>query len=150
MLDQEFPMTRRQAKSTVLALLVGGIVGVAVFGGIVPGLHPSYAAPEFVSLNGHQYHWTEILVPAALPGTNGSMPISRAVHNTTFWIWVYIDHGDRTWLAGNATITGGGFYNFSIGGQLWPTMRPAQYISPDSQVAVVWSDWATAMLLSQG
>ncbi len=148
MLDRDHPITARQRTLTVGALLVGGAVGIALFGGLIPGLRPNFTPPEFQTFEGRSYYWTQVLVPAPPLGANASVNETATVHNTTFQYWSEAQlAGTLTYLKGVANVPHGSSYPFVVGGGLVPAERTTQYVSADHEVAVLWMGGPTAEFL---
>jgi len=148
MMDRDFPTTSRERKWTAVALGVCAVVGVLLFGGFVPGLHPSYGSPPTVTLDGRAYYWTMVLLPFPPPGSERTAPTSLLFHNVTF----------ETWFT-NWTVLGGAYLHgrvhepngtvdaFVIGGFPAQANWTEQYLAPDRAVAVQWHDGLTADFL---
>jgi hypothetical protein len=141
MMDRDYPMTSGQLRATAVGLLVAGIVGVALFGGYLPGLHPNYANLDVVTVDGTPYYWEAIVVPTPLPdGMNYTAPMAFPFHNVTFWLWVTDwDSAQGGLLHGNASVENGSQYAFELAG-FGLSLRPASdYFSPDGEVGASWS-----------
>jgi len=148
MMDRDYPMTPGQLRTTVIALAAAGLVGLALFGGYLPGLKPDYSNLGIADVNGHEYYWRVIEVPAPLPGgPNYTAPEPIAVENVTFWIWVtdwYSLAGGH--LHGNASASNGTEYPFVLVGGGLPGTQVTQYFSPDAEVGAGWTGGSTANL----
>ena len=148
MMDRDFPMTPRDRRVLAISLAVGAVIGILLFGGWIPGLHPHYGSMEYMTVGGRSYYWTAVTVPLPNFGENYSDPYLAVVHNVTFWYWI------TNWSAlatselhGNATLTNGTSYDFVLGGGPPLVPRTTQYVSPDDEVAVLWSGGIQADLL---
>lgn len=124
------------------------VVGILLYGGFLPGLHPHYAPPAFMTIGGRSYYYTAIVVPVPLFGLNYTFPEWVLFHNVTFWYWVTNWSLLRTTLLdGNATLANGTTYAFTVGNG--PPLGPhtTQYVSPGGEVAVLWTGGIQADLL---
>jgi hypothetical protein len=138
-LDGNHPPTRAQLRTTVVAVVVGGAVGLAVFSGWVPGLHPSFGQPTTVAFEGKTYYWSEVLVPTPIPGTGSTPPQKDLFHNATFWFWGVADPIDSTrYLEGNVSLDGGPVYSFTLGGPPNPATWVGAFSTPGGAVVVLW------------
>jgi hypothetical protein len=138
-LDREFSPTGAQRRATLVALVVGGAVGLAAFSGWVPGLHPNLGAPTLVTFDGQPYYWSEILVPVPIPGESTTSPQEVVNHNATFWLWVVADLVDTVrYLDGNVSLSGGGTYTFTLGGSTNPATWVGEFIAPGGAAVVLW------------
>lgn len=140
-LDQDFPITRTQAKVLVIGLLVMGAFGAALFGGALPGLRPNYSEPNVIVVEGQSYFFTVVTVPtpALLSNLNYSSPQSFAFRNVTFALWV------SNWgsflgglVRGNGTEPNGTVYPFVLGESVVPPVNTTLFLSPDRLFAVYW------------
>lgn len=148
MIDGNPPAAPWQQKATVVAVLVGVGIGAAVFGGLVPGLRPNFAPPEYVEFEGRMYYGSTIAAPSPLFGSNTTVPEEEFVHNATFWVWGTTAFGGfETFLDGNASFSSGHVYSFSLGGTVLSTNRTTQYVSSDGEIAVLWTGGPSAQLL---
>lgn len=148
MMDRDFPIGRREAKITVVCLVIGGIVGALLFGGYLPGLHPQLSEPKYIELNGEQYVWTTLGVPSPIFGFNFTKAVNVSFANVTFFLWVtHYDGFDNQTLDGNATLSNGTVYSFALESRPDPSDRVTQYIAPGGAVAVEWNDTLNAYLL---
>jgi hypothetical protein len=140
-LDRALSLTGPERRATLATLAVGGAVAIAVFAGLVPGLHPSLGPPPLVTFDGHPYYWTEYLVPVSFPGVGSTSPQEVVVHNTTFWLWSVDEDIDTVrYLDGNLSLAGGGTYNFTVGGSTNPAVWVDDYVAPGGAAAVLWPD----------
>jgi hypothetical protein len=137
-----------QPKATVVVVVVGVGLGAVLFGGLVPGLHPNFAPPEYVEFEGKMYYVTTIVAPSPPFGSNVTAPEEEFVHNATFWVWGTTTFaGFNTFLDGNASVSGGHVYTFSLGGRILSTNRTTQFVSPGGTIAVLWTGGVSAQLL---
>jgi hypothetical protein len=140
MMDRDFPMTPRQAKAMVIGLLVMVVVGIALFGGLIPGLKPNYALPATVMVDGHPYYYTSVAVPWPPLGVNSTPPEELVFHNTTFWVWVtgwYSVSGG--YLEGNLTLTNDSTYAFLLGGAPTAANYTIWYLAPGGGAGIAWA-----------
>ncbi len=137
-IDRDYPIGRREATVLIVGLVVMGLVGVALFGGLLPGLKPNYAAPNVTTLDGHLYYLQSSLLKAPLL-SNTSAPWNVSFRNVSFTLWLTdwysvsggLVHGIGTESNGSAsTFTLGAFMNGS---------RSTLYLSPDGLWAARWS-----------
>jgi len=147
MMDRDFPIGAREAKVTIVCLVVGGAIGALLFGGYLPGLHPTFAPPKFLELDGQPYLWTPYVVPFPWLG-NHTLPVLVQFANVTFDVWVtnFVSFDNQT-LAGNATLANGTVYSFALQERLDPVDRVTQYIAPGGAVAVNWTTISVAYLM---
>jgi hypothetical protein len=148
MMGRELPTSPRERKATALALVAGAAIGIALFGGYVPGIHPTFTSPAVITFDGKLYYWKEIGVPLPVVLSNSSPSEKIAVHNATFEVytigWL---SGGGSYLAGNATLDSGVTYPFSVGGSVASPDHTTQYVSPDGEIAVVWNATFAAYLM---
>ena len=148
MMDRDYPMTRAQARRTVGALAVCAVVGLLLFGGLIPGLKPDYRVSPTTTFDGRTYYWTLAPLPIPLNGGNVTLPVNFSLANVTFVLWM------TNWsivggsvLNGNATEPNGTVYHFSFGGFYGTPHWTDEYVSPGGAVAVVWRGQILAELL---
>lgn len=148
MMDRDFPPTRRQQRLTVVSLAVAGVIGVLLFGGFLPGLHPNFSPGPTTTFDGKTYYWTTLSVPTVWLGGSRTPPTFEAFHNVTFWTWL------TNWsllggayLHGNATEPNGTVYSFTVGGPPAASNRTTDYVSPGGAVVIKWEVSTTAELL---
>ncbi len=125
-------MTRRQVRALVVGLVVMTAVGVALFGGLIPGWRPNYAAPLETTIAGHQYD--EQVVPLHPPPTSNAGPRwNVSFRNVTFELQLtdwYSSAGGI--VVGTGLERDGTNYSFELG-QMFPNgSRTMLYVSPDS------------------
>ena len=131
-LDRDYPMTRRQVRVLAVGLAVMVGIGLALFGGLIPGLKPNYQEPTVVVVAGHEY-FVEI-VPLHVPFlTNTSAPWNVSFRNVSFELQLanwYSNTGG--WVEGIGTESNGTHYPFVLG-EVFPNgTRATLYVSPDS------------------
>ena len=137
-IDRDFPMTRRQATVLVVGLVVLAGFGAALFGGLIPGLTPNYAAPNILILNGERYYFTTVFLSVGIL-QNSSSPQSIPFENVTFDLWVSQWTSFQGGLVhGNGTEPNGTVYSFVLGSSLHPPVNTSLYISPDHAFAIYW------------
>ncbi|HTW54963.1 MAG TPA: hypothetical protein VMG36_00715 [Thermoplasmata archaeon] len=148
MMDRDFPIGAREAKVTLVCLVVAGTIGVLVFGGYLPGLHPTLAPPKYIELDGQSYLWTTYLVPSPEFGHNYTTPKPVPFANVTFQLWItnYVAFNNQT-FAGNATLANGTVYSFALEARANPADRVTLYVAPDDAVAIEWNLTPLAYLL---
>ncbi|MGP8077841.1 MAG: hypothetical protein ACLQD8_00170 [Thermoplasmata archaeon] len=148
MMDRDYPPTPTQWKLTVVALGVCGVVGLLLFGGVIPGLHPNLASSRFLSLDGRTYYWTMLLLPLPWPGSERTIPAPESFHNVTFWTWftnwTVLGGG---YLHGNATELNGTVYPFALGGFRTQANWTDEYIAPGGAAGIEWDGSPVAYLL---
>lgn len=115
------------------------VVGIALFGGLIPGLRPNYSAPATTTIAGHLYYVdsSPLLVPFF---SNSTSPWNVTFHNVTFELrltnWYSTNGGI---VHGNGTEANGTRYAFALGERLPNGSRPALFVSPDSVFAAAWT-----------
>jgi hypothetical protein len=124
-------MTRLQARVLVIGLVVMIAIGIALFGGYIPGLKPNYSAPDIRLVDGHRYY--ALVTPLHYPGfTNISAPWNVSFRNVTFELqcvnW-YSSTGGIVVATG--TESNGTHYAFVMGQTLPNGTRSTLYLSPD-------------------
>lgn len=145
MMDRDFPINGRL---TLVALVAAGAVGVALFGGYLPGLHPDYGPAGIETVDGHSYYYDTIVVPFPPIGSNTTSPEPHSFHNVTFWIWVtdwYSITGGE--LHGNATLANSSAYPFEFQGSEFGTGAAQVYLAPGGSVGAAWNGGVAATLL---
>jgi hypothetical protein len=137
-LDRDYPTTPLQRRVLAIGLVVMIAIGIALFGGFLPGVKPNFSPPSTTTLNGHEY----FVEATALHGplfSNSSAPWNVTFHNVTFelrltnWysLWGGIVHF-------NGTEANGTRYMFALGQVLPNGSRAMLYVSPDSVFAAWW------------
>jgi|GEM_PF-635008 len=135
-LDRDFPMSSVQKRALVGGIVVMLVIGVALFGGLVPGLKPNYSAPSVTTWNGHEYYLepTVLHIPLLV---NSSAPWNVTFHAVTFELrltnWYSFTGGI---VHVNGTEANGSRYSFALGQMLPNGSRAMLYISPDSVFGV--------------
>ncbi len=129
---EEFSLTRRQVRVLAVGLAVMAAVGVALFGGLIPGLAPNYSAPLVTTIAGHQYD--ELVVPLHPPPTSNAGPVwNVSFRNVTFELQLtdwYSSAGGI--VLGKGIELDGSNYSFELG-QMYPNgSRTMLYVSPDA------------------
>ncbi|HYA70122.1 MAG TPA: hypothetical protein VEH28_01965 [Thermoplasmata archaeon] len=138
-IDDDFPMSRTQARVLVAGLVIMGVLGVALFGGLIPGLKPNYTMPATLSLDGREYYYTSVLLnsPAILSNLTAPQPFS--FHNVSFWLWVTNWGSPAGALVhGNGTEPNGTAFPFVLGQSNLPPVSATLFVSPDYYFAVSW------------
>jgi hypothetical protein len=141
-MDKDVPMTPRDVKFLIVGLAVMVVVGIALFGGLLPGIHPNYTAPLVVTYQGHQFY-AEV-TPLHIPiFVNNSSPWNVTFRNVTFEIWL------TNWYSGTGGIVNGigtemnGTSSpFSLGSQLPNGSRLTVYVAPDYGWGAAWTGGA--------
>jgi hypothetical protein len=137
-IDQDFPMTRQQMRVMAVGLAVMAAVGIALFGGFIPGLKPNFSQPTVDAVDGHLYYVEPTLLHYPALG-NTSQPWNVTFHNVTFVLevtgWYYLTGGI---VAGTGTEPNGTHYSFALG-EFPNGSRPTLYISPDHAFGVDWT-----------
>jgi hypothetical protein len=147
MMDRDFSPTPLQSRLTLASLAVGGVVGLLLFGGVIPGLHPSYTPNPYTTIDGRTYVWSSIPVPIPYPGSSRTLPAADSLHNVTFSTWVtnWSVLGG-TYLHGTAAEPNGTVYPFALGGYAYDANWTSRYFAPGGEVAVAWAGGLTAYL----
>ncbi|MFY9716786.1 MAG: hypothetical protein WAK40_02480 [Thermoplasmata archaeon] len=147
MMDREFPPTPLQARLTVGSLAAAGVIGLLLFGGLIPGLHPNYTPSPYATIDGRTYVWSAVTVPIPWLGGTRTPPVPEVFHNVTFTTWVTNwSLLGGTYLHGTADEQNGTLYSFSLGGYAYDTNWTSRYLAPGGAVAVDWSGGLTAYL----
>jgi len=138
-LEQDFPLTRTQAKVLVVGLLLMGAFGAALFGGVTPGLRPDYTPPAVIVVDGTSYYYAAVLLPTPPLLSNHSAPESFGFHNVTFALWV-TNWGSFSGglVRGNGTEPNGTVYSFVLGESALPPVNSTLFLSPDRLFGVYW------------
>jgi len=137
-LERDYPMTGLQRKVLVVGLVVMSAIGIALFGGLIPGVKPNYTAPAIVSVGGHLYYAEPTLLhyPVA---SNATSPWNVTFHNVTFQLamtgWYYLTGGI---VRGTGSEPNGTHYPFVLG-VLPNGSRPTLYLSPDGVFGAAWA-----------
>jgi hypothetical protein len=136
-MDRDFPMTHRQTVILVAGLAVMIAIGVALFGGLLPGIHPNFSS-SFVTIEGDQYYFEE--TPLQIPiFVNYSAPWNVTFHNVTFELWLtswYSALGGE--VNGIGTELNGSHHSFVLGGPSPNGTRASLFLSPDREWGVGW------------
>lgn len=138
-IEGDFPMTRTQTRVLVVGLVVMASVGLALFGGWIPGIQPGSSAPSTVVIDGQTYFDEAVSLPAPFLFANTTVPQSFHFHNVTFWFWVtnwYSVSGAE--LHGNGTELNGTAQAFTLGLPEQPGENNTTYLSPDRVFGVSW------------
>ncbi len=139
-LDQDYPIGRRQAQITVLGLVIMAIIGGLLFGGFLPGVHPDFTAPAIATLDGHQYYVEPIVLQVPLPVSTSSSPWNVTFHNVTFTLWLTDWYsGPGGIVHGIGTEPNGTAYPFSLGGYATNGTRITLFLSPDYAFGGAWT-----------
>ena len=107
-----------RTKLGAIAFVAMAVFGIVLFGGLIPGLHPNYAEPSTIEVDGQSYYWTDYSFPWPYPPANSTAPTPVAFHNVTFHVWVtnwYSPIGGV--VRGNGTEPNGTSYAFRLGGE---------------------------------
>ena len=127
-------------KVGAVALVAMGVFGAALFGGWIPGLHPTYSEPATVEVHGLNYYWTQYYFPWPIPPANTSTPTGLVFHNVSFEIWVTNWYGGGGGVVnGNGTEPNGTTYGFRLGGAVLGANASDLFVSPDSTFGAAWS-----------
>jgi hypothetical protein len=141
-------MGKREQKAVLAVLVVGGIVGIALFSGLVPGLRPNYSLPSTVLLDGKSYYWEDVAVPYPIPPLNYSEPVRTVFHNVTFYLWVTGWYSPLLgFVHGNGTAPNGTAHAFVLGGPPAEANRTTLYFAPDGSWAASWTGLQTDVQL---
>jgi hypothetical protein len=145
-LDRDFPMTDLQRRVLVVGLVVMLAIGIALFGGFIPGLKPNYSEPTIDTVNGHRYYVEPSLLHIPFL-SNSSSPWSVAFHGVAFQLqmtsWSFFTGGI---IQGTGTEPNGTHYSFALG--LFPNeTRTTLYLSPDKFFGADWSSGSLSVLL---
>lgn len=132
-------MSRTQLRVLAVGIGAMAVVGIALFGGLIPGLRPNYSSPATTTLAGHQYYVDSS--PLSIPFlSNNTPPWNVTFHGVTFELrltnWYSVTGGI---VHGNGTEANGTRYAFTLGERLPNGSRPALFISPDSVFAAAWA-----------
>lgn len=138
-LDRDVPMTPAQRRILVIGLIVMLGFGVALFGGAIPGLRPSYTVSDVATLDGRPYYVGSTPLHGPVFG-NSTPPWNVSFRNVTFDLWLTnwnSLHGGE--VHGNGTESNGTRYGFVLGETLPNGTRTEFFLSPDRVFAVSWS-----------
>lgn len=138
-MDRDYPMTRTQVKVLIVGLLIMGGIGVALFGGAIPGLKPNFSQLNVVIIDGVQYDFALAYLSHASIASNTSSPQEFLFGNVTFQLWV------SNWnelsgglVHGNGTEASGVVYSFLLGQSSSPFVNTTLFISPDREFGAYW------------
>ncbi len=137
-MDRDYPMTRRQVTVMVAGLLIMTGIGIALFGGYLPGIHPKFSTVGLADLAGHQYHVFQTFLHVPL-WTNYSAPWNVTFDNISFVLWVtnwYSPQGAV--VHGMGSEPNGTSYLFAVGNLLPNGTRVTLYLSPDYEFGAYW------------
>ncbi len=148
MIDGNFPISRTQAKTMVGGLVGMAIVGMLLFGGYLPGLHPQYTPNPLTTYDGRSYYWAALSVPSPPFLSSHSAPTSSVFRNDTIWRWVT----NAGWLGGaylhgNVTERNGTVYEFVIGGFSGQANWTDRFVAPGASVVVEWGGGSLVYVL---
>ncbi len=137
-LEHDYPMTRTQVTVMVVGLVIMAAVGIALFGGLLPGVKPDLNFPSEVTINGQLYHFARSSLHTPL-FSNQSQPWNVSFENVSFEFWLTnwyswfggVVHGVGTEVNGTA-------YAFEIGATTANGSRSPLYLSPDGAFGVAW------------
>jgi hypothetical protein len=137
-MDGDYPITRRQVKLLVVGLAVMAVAGGALFGGFLPGLHPTFGS-DLITLQGHQFY--EQSTPLHVPFlVNTSSPWNVSYRNVTFQFWLtnwYSVSGGV--VHGIGTEVNGSSHGFVLGIASLNGSRQTLYLAPDFDWGVWWA-----------
>jgi len=138
-------MTGAQVKVLVAGLVAMTVVGVALFGGFLPGFRPSSSAPSTLTIRGQSYYYTDFAprLPNLLENT--SAPAATTFHNVTFVVWFI----DWDWVSGarvqgNGTEPNGTEFSFILGSTPAHQSNTTLFLSPDLEFGAYWPGLAQA------
>jgi hypothetical protein len=138
-MDRDFPMSRRDVGILVVGLVILMAVGIALFGGLLPGIHPNLAIPDVVTVQGHQFY-VEVS-PLHVPFfANQTSPWNVTFRNVTFRLWLtnwYSATGGV--VHGVGTEPNGTSAAFTLGAALPNGSRVSLYLAPDFGWGVWWT-----------
>lgn len=137
-LDRDYPMTRTQVRILFVGLVIMVAIGIALFGGYLPGIKPNLSGPAIAMVNGHPYY-TEAS-PLKIPFlTNSTPPWNVSFRNVTFELslsdWYSATGGI---VRGTGSEVNGTRYSFELGELLANGSRAQLYLSPDGVFGVGW------------
>jgi hypothetical protein len=148
MMDRDYPISRRAAIATVVALSVSGAFGFLLFSGAIPGLKPDYTPAATVSVDGHPYYWEDYTLPFPLPPYNTTAPSVVEFHNASFGLWVTNWYSVTGGLVhGNVTEPNGTLDRFALGEPPGTDQPVTLYVSADSEVGAEWHEQPFVELL---
>lgn len=141
-LDRDYPWTRREVIFTLVGLAVLAAIGVALFGGYLPGVHPPPSSAGRTTVDGHPYDVTtsQLHFPVLV---NQSLPWNVTFRNVSFDLWVtnwYSPLGGV--VHGVGTEPNGTSYGFSLGGYAADGARITLFLAPDYAFGVAWAGGA--------
>ncbi len=132
-------MTPTQVKVLVIGLAIMVGIGVALFGGVIPGVKPNLSQLNEVSIDGIQYVFTLAYLSHASVTSNTSSPQQFLVGNVTFELWVTNWNSFSGGIVhGNGTERGGLAYPFELGQSSAPPVNSTLFISPDREFGAYW------------
>lgn len=138
-MDRDYPMTRTQQRVLVIGLAIMVGIGVALFGGAIPGVKPNFSQLNDVSIDGVQYTFTLAYLSHTSVTSNTSSPEEFLVGNVTFELWVTNWNSFSGGIVhGNGTESSGAVYPFVLGQSSNPEVNTTLFISPDREFGAYW------------
>jgi hypothetical protein len=148
MMDGGFPAGPRSRRLTAATLVVGGVVGLLLFGGAIPGVHFRAAGANGTMFDGRPYTGTPFAVPVPFLGLTSTAPGAVGFRNVTLYTWVTNwSLSGGTYLHGNATEPNGTVYPFVLGGFSSQANWTDDYVAPAGAIVVLWAGGLTGELL---
>ena len=139
-MDKDYPMTRTQVKVLIIGLVVLGGIGVALFGGAIPGIKPNFSQINVLIVDGVSYDFTLAYLSHASVASNSSSPEAFLFDNVTFQLWVSAWNQLTGGLVhGNGTEQNGTTYAFVLGQSSSPPVNTTLFISPDREFGAYWA-----------
>ena len=137
--DREYPMSRTQVRVLVVGLVAMAVVGMLLFGGLIPGLKPNYSEPVTVIVDGEAYYYTTVKLRSPSLLSNATTPQLFQFQNVSFYLWVTNwDSFTGGLVRGNGTEPNGTSFPFVLGQSSNPPVNANLYVSPDHRFAVSW------------
>jgi hypothetical protein len=137
-LERDYPMTRRDRRALVLGFVVLGVIGLLLFGGLIPGLKPETASPSTATLDGTRYYVDSVVLTVPIL-TRTTPSWNETFRNVSFDLHaVNWYNGSGVILRGNGTAASGGRIPFELGELLPNGSRASMFVSPGGIWGVAW------------
>jgi hypothetical protein len=138
-IDRDVPISPLQRRILVIGLIVMATFGIALFGGLIPGLRPNYAASDVGEMGGHSYYVGSTPLRVPMSG-NSTPPWNVSFHNVTFVLWLTNWNSFRGGeVHGNGTEQNGTRYTFVLGEILPNGSRTQFFLSTDRVFGAYWA-----------
>ena len=148
-MDRDYPMTRRAAIVMVTGLVIMAAIGVALFGGYLTGVKPSFPSTWTTTFDGHPFEATYTTLQLPL-FANHTAPRNESFQNVTFQLWL------TNWysllggvLNGIGTEANGTAYSFALGNPLPNGTHVLVFLAPDYGFGAAWNGGLTGSVRAE-